>query len=272
MSKSKDLEKKKSTAVALPEWMQQYEREGTDDLGQYVVPPRLKVVQPTSGEPFNMKFDQGDVVAVPQIIKIAGMEDKITGEPFYFTPLFFFAEWCLWNPIELKGTHSAVRERTFDAESEIAIRSRDPKLWSVKCPELPDKMMRYVEHLNFVVALKGDHELAGTPCILPFARAEHKAGSNLAALIKMRAAPLFGCNFEGRVGFRTNNHGQWYGIDVTNPAGDSGVTPFVEDEVQFNQYRQVHKGLKEAHDNRLIKVDYEEGESPQEPTDTPNEF
>jgi hypothetical protein len=235
---------------------------GTELLGQYVQPPRIKVVQKSSGPPFDEMFGVGEVIAVPHMIRIAGIEGK-NGHPFHFVPVFFFPEWCLWNPIELKGIEPAIVERTTDPTSRLVVLSRDPAVWSVDHPTAKDKkgqplQRRYVEHLNFVVVLIGEHELAGSAAVLTFAKAEHRAGSSFASLIKMRKAALYGCQFEGRVGYRTNNKGNWFGIDVSNPSGDSGLTPFVTDRDDYDGLKAIHEEMRQAHEHSKIKVDYEE--------------
>jgi hypothetical protein len=262
----------KSQIGSMPAFMQGSDL-GVEDLGQYVIPPRLKVLQPLSDrETFLSKFDVGDVIAVPQMVLVAPTvkdeKDKPTedGEPFHFIPVFFFPEWCLWNPIQTRGTLPAIVARTTDPTSTIAAKSRSPALWNEPCPEAPEFMCRYVEHLNFVIVILGDHDLTGIPVIMSFSRAEHRRGSNFASLIKMRKAPLYGCQFEARVGPRSNNKGHWYGIDVTNPSGDSGIEPFVQEKDVFGHLEGLHLEYKKAHEDAKIRVDYED--TLDEPSDT----
>ena len=245
-----------------PSFMEPDSGMGVEDLGKYVVPPRLKIVQSNSNETFLSRFDKGDAIIVPQMFLIAAVNKNEqgkpadTGQPFHFVPLFFFPEWCCWNPIETRGTLPSVRYRTTDPNDPAVSKCRDPKLWK---EEIDGFACRWVEHLNFISVIIGDHELAGTPVIISFARAEHRAGSNFAALIKMRKAPMFGCQFEARVTFRPdNNKGQWYGLDISNPSQDSGITPFLTDEVAYDAFKKLHLEMKEAHGAAKIKVDYEE--------------
>lgn len=250
-----------TTSVSnLPAFMQDVTDFGIDDLKQYIVPPRLKVVQRISGAPFDDLFNPGDVVACPQLVLVSPVikndNGKPTdqGEPFHFVPLYFFVEWCLWNPLEMKGSLPSIRARTTDPNSDMVIKSRDSKLWELPCPENPEYKCRYVEHLNFLILLINEHELAGTPMVMSFSRAEHRAGTNFAALIKMRKAPIFGCQFQARAGFRSNNKGNWYGVDVMNP---EAVPPFVQDKALFDAYHNIHLELKEAHNNARVVVDYD---------------
>lgn len=242
----------------LPDWMRGEADLGIEDLSQFIVPPRMKVVQKTSLPPFDELFAPGEVCVVPQMVRVAGMAEAKVGQPFYFVPLLFFPEWCLCNPIELKGTLPFVRARTLDPSSPMVAKSRNPALWSEPCPDKPEYEMRYVEMLNFVVLLHGDHELAGVPVVMSFSKAEHRSGSNFAALIKMRRAPIYGCQFAGVVGWRQNQKGQWFGIDVVNPPADSGVTPFVIDRELYEKHKALHLELKAAHDESKIRVDYDD--------------
>jgi hypothetical protein len=257
--------------LAVPDFMQEVEDLGIDDLGQFIVPPRIKIVQRQSGEEFLNLFEPGDVVIVPQMVKIAGMAEKDTGEPFFFVPLFFFAEWVTWNPLEMKGVLNAVRERSTDPASPLAAKCRQQSLWYEPCPENKEYSLRNVEHLNYVVTLVGDHELAGTPMVISFSKSEHRSGTNLAALVKMRKAPIFGCQFMGIVGHRSNNKGNWFGVDVTNPAGDSGVTPFIAEQELFEKFQELHEDLKSAHADSKIKVDYDD-DAPAAPGDSSGDF
>lgn len=242
----------------VPDWMRQEQALGIEDLSQYIVPPRMKVVQKTSLPPFDELFAPGEVCVVPQMVRVAGMQEAKVGQPFYFVPLLFFPEWLLTNPIELKGSVPFIRARTADPNSPMCAKSRNPALWSERCPENPEYDMRYVECLNFVILLHGDHELAGVPVCMSFAKAEHRSGSNFAALIKMRRAPIYGCQFMGVVGSRQNAKGAWFGIDIVNPDGESGVTPFVQEQDRFGRYKEMHLELKKAHEESKIRVDYED--------------
>jgi len=248
----------------LPQFMQEAQVWGIEDLGRYIVLPRVKVVQRQSSSEILRDHDPGDVIVVPQTFLIASVEmdgdgrPLNHGEPFRFVPLFFYAEWCTWNPYELKGSLPAIRERSLDPASALAEKARTPSKRFEPCPESASgKQCQNVEHLNFVISLVGDNPLAGTPLVISFCRAEHYAGSTFAALIKMRKAPLFGCQFEAATRHRTNAKGNWFGIDVSNPAKESGVAFFVEDQETFERYRSLHDELKQAHRDMAICVDYE---------------
>ncbi len=248
------------------------EQFGVEEAKHYIVPPRLKVVQPMSNKLKEMGFDEGDVVAVPVNISVAPVlqvekngktRPGDEGKPFHIVPLFFFAEYCLWNPLETKGTLDMIRERSFDKQSEVAVKARDPKLRQMVCPEMPEKdgkplYCRYVEHLNFIVLLyEPGHALEGVGLNLSFSRGEHSQGRQPLTLLDLRRAPLCGVRFMCQVKKRNKNDNEWFGIDVNNPAD---VDPFVTDPEEFAVYKKMHLELKEAHAAQLLRADYSDGE------------
>lgn len=262
---------KKTTEVAprmdeqLPDFMRADGQDaGIDNLRDFIIPPRLKTVQKQSDTLLEAGFNPGDLVVMPSRLLFAQMSlDRKTGEPFHFVPLFFFAEWCTWNPFELKGTMPAIRERTFDAESPLAKKARDPSLRQFVCPEVPEKegkklYCRHVEHLNFMVLMAdAGSEFSDVPLVLSFARGEYMTGSAFLSLLSMRRAKCYGCVFEGRAAFRPDKgKGSWYGVDVTNPT--DGTPPFVRDQATYEAYKALNAGLAEAHAQRSIIVDYED--------------
>ena len=99
-------------------------------------------------------------------------------------------------------------------------------------------------------------EIAGIPVVVSFSRGEHRTGSNLASLIAMRSAPIFGCVFEAHSQERVNAKGVWYGLDITNPSVASGVSGVVTDEKQYAALKKLHLQMKAAHAENMIVVDH----------------
>lgn len=264
------------SAMTAPDFMKEADK-GTELLKQYVQPPRLKVVQPTARKPFSDLFKQGDVVAVPMMQKVGSYDETDRGKLplFAFVPVFFWPEWCLWNPLDTRGTLPAVRERSLDAKSVLAIKARDDKKReSEVCPEMPAKdgkklYLSYREHLNYMIVPLAPHVLADMPICMSFSKGEHRAGSNFSSIITMRKAPLYGCQFEAFARERENAKGRWYGIDVDNPREGSGVTPFIMEPERFEAFKGIYEEFKKAYDERLLVVDFEdEGEELEAPKDS----
>ncbi len=245
---------------------------GTENLAEFIRPPRLRVVQALS-KTLKDEFCEGDTVVLPQRVLMAANVLNETGRPstskvsagekWHFVPLFFWAEWITWNPREITD-EDAIVERTTDRNSPLVAKCRDSNLWSEPIPGKLDKngnplCLRHCEHLNFLV-MPLDTVMAGTPVCISFSRSEHKVGSSFAALIKMRKAPLFGCIFEASSGYRENPQGAWYGLDVRNPAEDHDS--LVSDEDLYNNFKAAHEEFKKAHAANMIVVDLQdEGET-----------
>lgn len=251
---------------------------GEDTLGlvrQHVILPRVKVIQPLARPPYKPPFNDRDVILSPLMQLLA--EGPEVGETlFHFVPLFFYPEWITWNPRGAGGLR-AIRDRTLDPRHPIAAKSRSPETRKEKCLEAPMKdgqhqMMRHLEHLNYVFTIVGDHELAGFPMTMSFASGEHQAGSRFSTLISMRRSKfIYGLQFAAKLGQRTNDQGTWWGIDVDNPAVNSGVSPFVQDRNAFEGYAKGYAEMKEAYDQKRLSVNLEDVESPDEDVSVVNE-
>lgn len=260
----------------LPSFMQRSDGpRGLDIVKKYVTPPRLKVVQRQSLPPLCDMFAPGDVIAMPAmklvspVVKGEGGRPTTAGTPFHFIPLFYYPEWVLWNPMEMKGQLPAIRERTGDPRSNIALRSKTKETWSMPCPEMPQKdgkplFCRYVEHLNVIAMLLPPSDLWGMPVIMSFARSEHKVGTGFAGLLSMRNADIYGCQFEAVVGPRQNERGAWLGLNISNPSAESGVEPFVQDEAVYRAMEVKHNELAAAYAEGLLRADYEDPDAPEE--------
>jgi hypothetical protein len=248
--------------LALPAFMAQDLGMGTEQVGQYIKPARLKVVQAQKSDDYEA-FEEGSVVLVPQRVLLVQRDD-----PFWFVPLFFYMEWCTVNPLELKAQlKNMIRARSLDPASAIARKANDPERRnSERCPEDPTGKLclRHKEYFNFVCRVIGHPELGGMPAILSFSGGEWKTGSNFMSLLGMRGrAPIFSNVFQAMVPSkkRQNDKGKWYGIDVENPRGEEAPPPFVQDASEYQQLRDANLKIKQAHENQLLVVDQEEYES-----------
>ncbi|KKN77767.1 hypothetical protein LCGC14_0357410 [marine sediment metagenome] len=255
---SDDLTKQDQGALALPDYLQGEEVKGVDDLAKFIVPPMLKIVQDTSDRDVKNTFNLGDVYASPQKVLISRIimneHDKPgeTGTPFYIAPIFFYAEAICWRPI---GSTPAIVERTTDQTDPLFVKARNPKLWN---EVIDGDDCRNCEHLNFVCMILGEGVLNDTPVVLSFSRSGYKVGQRFAAIIKMRKAPIYSTQFGAQVVTRSNSKNEWYGIDIFNPPGDSGIDPFVPTKEVFEMYKLLHEAYAEAHASSSLVADYEE--------------
>lgn len=224
-------------------------------LRKVIIPPRLKVLQAQKGEQFD-KFDVGDTVLVPDPALVAKID-----QPFWFVPLIQWTEWLVLNPIELKGSHPFVRDRSMDPTSEIARIAKTRELFDKQpCPELPGKYLKYQEVLNFLVLLCGNETLGGNPTVMSFRGGEHKQGRSLATFICNRNTYPWGCVFEARVPktIRRNAKGSWYGWDISNPTSDGHPGPWVAIADEFKVIQEKAEAFQKALDDALIMVTHED--------------
>ena len=257
--KTTDITKVGNNVPAIPDYMSDAPT-GMDELKHFVIPPRMKIVQKQAGEKLLEQFGVGDVILTPHMIAVREMgrnpKGQPTGdiEPFLVVPLFFYPEWCTWNPISSRGQLPSIRERSCDPTSVLARKSRDSKLRYEKHPDLDgEATMRHVEHLNFVVYLI-DHELGGQPIVMSFSRGEHGTGQRWASLIRARKAPIYGGVYTMGVSMRPGAKGDWWGFDPGNP--DPTIhAPWV-DKDSFDALRQAHEELAELHKGQLLRADY----------------
>jgi len=128
----KDITKvKANTALSAPDFMHGAPR-GTEELGHYVIPARLKIVQKQSSDELLQEFGQGYVIimkgdgSAEEVAKMKFDEkgNPVSSEGFNFVPLFFFVEYVCWNPIQLKGVAPAIRSRSLDPRSEVALKAK----------------------------------------------------------------------------------------------------------------------------------------------------
>ncbi len=252
-------------AAIVPAFMQSDSRLGISELSRFIVPPRIKLVQKSSGDNLLEKWGVGDVIVTtsPDPVLLVAMKRGDTGQPlmvegsstlgdspgFDFVPLYFFPEWIVWNPIASKGTLPPIRNRTTDPSDPIAVKARNFDLREEPCPDMAGEKIRYIEHLNFVCSLVDAEE----PVILTFSRGEWTFGRNLCNLIKGRKAPIFGCRFHAVLGKRTNEKGNWWGLNIEN--ADS---PWVEDAEDYERNKKLYQECAELNAESRIRVDHED--------------
>lgn len=254
--------------IALPEFMRGETLETNSELRKYVVPPRIKVVQKQASQELLSKYDMGDVIIQPQdellapVVKNENDKPGEFGSSFLFVPVYFYPEFVLWNPIELKSTQPAIVDRTTDPHSEIAQRARNKALWYEDIEGQFDEngkqlQRRYVEHLNFLVRIIDNREVYKLPVLISFSRGEHWTGNKLCSAVSLRNAPMFGCLFEAHSQFRPPNKvGEgWYGLDCDTPKEEIGG--FLQNPDDYSQCRALYKQLAELYEEGLIKPEYE---------------
>lgn len=230
-----------------PSFLADVKNEGTEKLKNYLIPSVIRVVQKNSSDGLLSKFQAGQVLILPEEIMIADKDEMAT-----FIPLFFYVEYCAWNPRAVKDIEGSIRARTFDANSEIAIKARDPEKWAEPHPDASrypnDNMdIRYQEHLNYMVMVQ--HEFAPvTPCVISFSSTGHMIGRKFANLITARNAPIYAGKYEMMTTKQSNAKGDWYQFSISNAGWCT--------ETEFDLMKFAHEELRK----KRIVTDYESDE------------
>lgn len=252
------IQKVNPPELVLPEYMQGDGRLGTEELASQVVVPRIKIIQRQASTELLEAFGVGDVIVAPLNQLVCECPKGERGQPsvktyraFAFTPLFYYTEWCTWNDIRMRGTLPAIAYRTMDPNDPIVVKSRSA---STREENDGDNVLRHVEHLTYIVLLRG-HELLGSqPVALSFQRAEHFHGRKFATLTRLRNAPLFGCNYVASVTHRPGTgKGDWWGVDVANDAGQ----PWVSRE-DYPKMRELYETFKGLHESSSLQASYDD--------------
>lgn len=235
-----------------PAYMQVHGMQGLENVNDFCRPPYIKIVQKQSSDELLDTYGRGSAVLLPDGVVLIDGEELLS---FEFTPVFFFPQWCTWNPIERRGKEPSIRESSFDRKSALAAKSRDKNLWSEEHPDDPKLKIRHVEHLNFIVYLYGHDMFA----MMSFARGEHKRGTQLLSMARARKAPIFAGRYVAETQDNSNDQGEWIGFKLSN------ADPTWVDEELFEKFRAANEEYHTLHENQLIQVDHgEEAISPSE--------
>ncbi len=238
----------------VPNYLEEYieEDDSLDAMKGYRVLQRLKVIQNTSRSDLTDRFNFGDIILSPGNILVAEVnaKEKLTKFPFPFVPVFFFAEFCKWSDID-DTEGQTIFDRSFDPASDVARRSRDPKLRFEKYND-GKYVARYVEHLNFAGFIYQGHELHGEACVQSFSRGEFTRGRNFISAVAMRKIPLWSQVWNFTVGFREpSTSKKWWGFDHL-PREENNVIE--EEEVKF--FKGQHEEMKDLYEKQRLVVDH----------------
>lgn len=239
-----------------------------DRLGEYVIVPFVKVIQGMSNQELKDKFGEGFAILQPGESLISE-RTKGGSTKFCVVPLFFFTQFRKWA--DRNDSSNMIVDTSYDPESELAKRSRDPERWNEVYEEDVDKdpkdqkVYRYVEHLCFVCVIYGDHPLEGTRCMISFQKGDFRTGRGFASGISQRKSevekdgvktrvkvPLWAQIWEFSISQRDRNNNKWWGFDPSAPPEDVG--PIISPE-EFPIFEGAYKELKEAHAANMLRID-----------------
>jgi hypothetical protein len=228
------------------------------ELSKVAKPPRLKVIQAMTGEPYKPPFKEGDCIIVPQMEFVCD-ETK----PATIVPIYYFRHFILTNPAQMKGQVPFIREQTYDEKSDLARKALTFK--TMPFPENPKLESKYQSVLNFIVDLPDHPEMAGLFPILAFRGGEFKYGQILIGMIQARKVEdFFACRFRITTGDHKGKMGTWKGLDF-----DNDPNPWV-DEAHYNIYKERHLFFNELVKNRQIEVDLDDTDVTDDTTSDPS--
>lgn len=233
------------------------EVEGLEEATKHIVPNRLGIVQALS--PIKEEgVAEGSIVAQPMGLQVTDGP----GVAIAAIPVYFFTEYLVWNPRELKDQLPAIGGRARDPKDEIARVARDPALRNkIPCidehgnqrtgPKGDKLFLRYQEHLNFILCLPEVN--ARALFVVSFSRTQHRKGSALCAQLQMRGTSIYAGAFEMMVPekLEKNSQGSWYGWSI-EPAG------WVEEPL-FSHVKGLYQTLKESDADIAVEYDDDEG-------------
>lgn len=230
----------------LPAYLQKETRiDDKRDIAKLLSPPRMKIVQSQSGIQFkgDGKFKDGDILIIPQMIKIGDLNTEFT-----FVPLHFFPTYCCFNPWDLKDQLQYIREMSFDVESIVGKKALAFR--NEQCPENARYEIEYRKVINVFAKIEGDFGSDAPEYVTQiFNKGEYSTGQVLVDLVIKRPADRYVQKYNALSKWKQDKKGSHYGLDIRN-APDMWVA---EDKVAL--YRELHLYLKKMVDDRQVEID-----------------
>lgn len=218
------------------------------DIQKLLSPPRLKIVQSTSGQLFKGegKFRDGDILIIPQMIKIGDLQTE-----FSFVPLHFFPTYCCFNPWDLKDRIPYIREQSFDEDSTVGKKAL--AFIDEPCPEDKKYNIEYRRVINVFMRIEGIDD-PNVPDFITgiFNKAEYITGQKIIDLVTKRPADRYVQRYNAISKWKQDKKGSHHGLDVRN-SPDMWVP-----EANVEAYRAMYVKLKEIVDSRQLKIDMDD--------------
>lgn len=262
MSKAKEtaLAEQRVSSLALPEapsFMEKDGTMGTEYTSTKVRPPFLKLIQKQSSDELISTFGMGSAILTPDRLLVL----TVDGPPVRIVPIFAFSEYLKLAPIALKDTEAMIKERSLDPNSDLGRRCTDPARWYEDHPNHPgDQKFQYrnAEAMNFMCMFREDHLDIGMPFVISFMKGSYGKGQQFCNTISMRKRPPFGCIFELSIDpvLGKNASGEWRRFLIQNPGQD----PWVQDEAEYNIYKELHERFAALHATDDIDVTHDQND------------
>jgi len=242
MAKKKETELATSVdaPIVVPDWMQQEEVKGIEQVGEHMTTPRLAIIQAMSDQDRKETFGEGGVAIMPDGVKVAGKDEE-----FIAIPLVFWVTWEQWSDINDSGS-PMIENSTQDSTHEIAKKARNKDTREEMYGE--GFKRRYVESLNFIMKIDSGDAM-GELATISFSVGEHHTGSRLCGLLKRRPCSIFANRIAFRTALRQRNNRSWYGFDFANPETDA----IIQDKAVYEELEKVHDSLSGlVNTNKLV--------------------
>lgn len=206
------------------------------DINRDAKPPFIKIIQSQTGVPYKPPFKDYDIIVAPQMVKIGDAET-----PFTFVPIIYFKHFTCMNPIETRGRGlPIIREMSFDENSDLAKKCKR-FVQDEKCPEEPQKMLKFSEVLNFIIILEDNPELKNFPIWMFFNRGSFAAGQAFLGLVQARGLECdpYYCRFRAHSMVHQGKKGSWFRLNLGNDP-----IKYVQNEEDAEKYKALHKNFK----------------------------
>ena len=170
--------------VQLPAWAADLEPTGTEELGQFVRTPRLRVMQSQTDRVLVDQHGEGSPVIMPDGVKVAEYQ-----HPFDVVTVAFWPTWAKVGDVNDTESDFIMLE-SWDADSELARRAKSPSLREESYGAGNKYTAKYQEHLNFAVIIDSG-PATGMPCLINFSSGSWQTGSTLSGYLRRRQCPLY---------------------------------------------------------------------------------
>jgi hypothetical protein len=246
-----------------------HEDKSLSGMEKYVFISRLKLIQGTTEGALKDRFGEGSLIIRPGDGLVARKNDIVR-----MIPIHFHTEYCKWADRRDKESKMIV-ERSYSPMSEIAKRAQDANKRFELYPDQEKKKekdqwkYRYVEHLNFVFTIFGEHDFKGQEVAFSFSRGEFTQGRKYISALKLRRSevdgqriqtPLWAQVWDFMPKYREVQENKWYGLDFA-PA-DNPTLP----EEFCEAFYARHVELSRAHEERRLQLGEDEGDSVEDPS------
>lgn len=232
------------------------------DMAEYGKTPFLKIVQQDTAEPYKPPFGDGDIIAVPAMKKVGGLDEQFT-----FVPIFAFPCFQARNPYKGKGAMAMFHEVSFDPNSELAKKCKKVNYEEQhpNFPNDPKAKIKFQTSLNFIVEIVDNPEFAGIQVCMFFSGGEYKTGQSLLGLLSSPRAPFYARRIVAVSGLHPNQYGKkTYGMNFTNDP------QMWNTEEEFNRFAALKKQIEE--DVRANRFELDPGAATEDSAANENKF